>query len=64
MRIVDTTAAAYYGKGYQDVQHRVPKIENTCSDLKWKPRVGMRSALKRIFDAYRTHVAEARHLVD
>jgi len=64
VRIVDTTAAAYYGKGYQDVQHRVPKIENTCSDLKWKPRVGMRSALKRIFDAYRTHVAEARHLVD
>jgi len=64
VRIVDTTAAAYYGKGYQDVQHRVPKIENTCGDLKWKPRVNMGSALKRIFDAYRTHVAEARHLVD
>src|SRR3954465_1732240 len=27
--IVDTTADAYYGRGYQDVQNRVPKIDNT-----------------------------------
>ena len=64
VRIVNTTAQAYYGKGYQDVQNRVPKITNTCKDLKWRPRVAMPEALKCIFDAYRTHVAEARHLVD
>jgi nucleoside-diphosphate-sugar epimerase len=64
VRIVKTTAQAYYGEGYQDVQNRVPRITNTCKDLKWRPRVGMPEALKRIFDAYRTHVAEARHLVD
>jgi hypothetical protein len=33
-------------------------------DLVWKPKVGMQEALKRIFDAYRTHVADARRLVD
>ena len=38
VRIVETTAAEYYGKGYQDVQNRVPKIDNTCADLDWKPR--------------------------
>jgi len=64
VRIVNTTAQAYYGKGYQDVQNRVPHIANTCKDLKWRPRIGMTEALKRIFDAYRKHVAEARHLVD
>ena len=32
-------------------------------DLGWQPRVGMRDALKLIFDAYRTQIAEARHLV-
>jgi hypothetical protein len=32
-------------------------------DLKWRPRVAMRDALKRIYDAYRTDVAEAKHLV-
>jgi nucleoside-diphosphate-sugar epimerase len=64
VRIVETTADAYYGTGYQDVQNRVPKIANTCADLGWKPVVAMDDALSRIFDAYRGQVAEARHLVD
>jgi nucleoside-diphosphate-sugar epimerase len=64
VKLVKTTATEYYGKGYQDVQNRVPKITNTCSDLAWKPTVTMAQALKHIFDAYRGHVAEARHLVD
>jgi nucleoside-diphosphate-sugar epimerase len=62
--LVDTSADGYYGKGYQDVQNRVPKIAGTVKDLDWKPRVNMPDALKRIFDAYRTHVAEARRLVE
>ena len=64
VRIVETTSAEYYGKGYQDVQNRVPKIANTCADLGWKPVVAMDEALRRIYDAYRGQVAEARHLVD
>jgi nucleoside-diphosphate-sugar epimerase len=64
VELVDTTADAYYGKGYQDVQNRVPKIDNTMADLDWKPQVGMEDALRRIFDAYRGHVAEARALVE
>ena len=62
--LTDTTAAEYYGAGYQDVQNRVPKITNTCDDLDWKPVVGMDDALTRIFDAYRGKVALARNLVD
>jgi len=62
--IVETTSADYYGKGYQDVQNRVPKIANTCADLDWRPTVAMNEALARIFDAYRGQVAEARRLVD
>ncbi len=54
----------YYGKGYQDVQNRVPKIANTCAELDWEPKVTMEDALKRIFDAYRGQVAEARQLVE
>jgi nucleoside-diphosphate-sugar epimerase len=64
VRIVETTAAAYYGDGYQDVQNRVPKIANTCHDLGWRPTVPMDEALRRIFDAYRGQVAEARRLVE
>jgi nucleoside-diphosphate-sugar epimerase len=64
VKIVDTTAADYYGKGYQDVQNRVPKIDNTKADLGWAPSVTMAQALERIFEAYRGDVAEARRLVD
>jgi nucleoside-diphosphate-sugar epimerase len=64
VKMVDTTSGAYYGAGYQDVQNRVPKIENTCRELNWQPRVAMEEALVNIFDAYRTHVPEARQLMD
>jgi len=64
VRLVNVSAGRYYGKGYQDVQHRVPGIARTTAELRWKPRVGMKDALRRIFEAYRTHVREARRLVD
>jgi nucleoside-diphosphate-sugar epimerase len=64
VRLVETTADAYYGQGYQDVQHRVPMIANTCADLDWLPTVTMEDSLRRIFDAYRGQVDEARALVD
>jgi nucleoside-diphosphate-sugar epimerase len=64
VKLIDTTADAYYGSGYQDVQNRVPHIANTMHDLGWKPAVSMKDALKHIFDAYRGQVLEARHLVD
>ncbi|MGH8801453.1 MAG: bifunctional UDP-4-keto-pentose/UDP-xylose synthase, partial [Casimicrobiaceae bacterium] len=64
VRIVDVSAGDYYGSGYQDVQNRVPNIDNTCTDLGWQPRVTMDEALERIFDAYRGDVARARALVE
>jgi nucleoside-diphosphate-sugar epimerase len=63
VRIVKTTADKYYGKGYQDMQNRVPRIANTKAELNWRPRVGMQDALRRIFDSYRTQVAAARGLM-
>ncbi|MDF0605570.1 bifunctional UDP-4-keto-pentose/UDP-xylose synthase [Neisseriaceae bacterium TC5R-5] len=62
VRIEETTAGAYYGKGYQDVQNRVPKIANTMADLAWQPQVGMADALKGIYDYYRDQVAASRDL--
>jgi len=64
VKMVEISSGAYYGAGYQDVQNRVPKIENTRKDLTWEPKVNMEQALKNIFDAYRGSVAEARGLVD
>jgi nucleoside-diphosphate-sugar epimerase len=62
VRIVKTTSAQYYGKGYQDMQNRVPHIANTSRDLNWRPKVGMKDAVTRVLEAYRTQVGEARRL--
>ncbi len=62
VKLLDVTSGEYYGKGYQDVQNRVPKIDNTMSELGWAPTVNMKDALKHIFDAYRGQLEDARAL--
>ncbi|MES2185629.1 MAG: bifunctional UDP-4-keto-pentose/UDP-xylose synthase [Pseudomonadota bacterium] len=63
VQLVDTTSGAYYGQGYQDVQHRVPDIRNTMADLGWAPQVDMRQALAALFDYYRAPAEAALDLV-
>jgi nucleoside-diphosphate-sugar epimerase len=64
VQLVETSSGAYYGTGYQDVQNRVPKITNTMHDLDWAPKSDMDTALRKIFEAYRGQIADARALVD
>jgi nucleoside-diphosphate-sugar epimerase len=64
VQLIDTTSGEYYGKGYQDVSNRVPKIDNTRDELGWAPQVTMRDALKAIFEAYKGELGQARHLLD
>lgn len=59
----EVSAEEYYGSGYQDVEHRVPDVSYTEKELDWKPEVEMETALRRIFEAYRGDVEEARRLV-
>jgi len=62
VQIVETTSGAYYGTGYQDVQNRVPKIDNTMDELGWKPQFTMRDALVGIFDSYKNDLTGAQQL--
>ena len=62
VQLIDVTSGEYYGKGYQDVQNRVPRIDNTMSELGWAPKVDMPTALRHIFDAYRGQLDDARAL--
>jgi nucleoside-diphosphate-sugar epimerase len=63
VELVETSSGAYYGTGYQDVQNRVPKIENTVDELGWAPQVNMRDALARIFDSYKDNLVDAKDLI-
>ena len=64
VQLVETSSGDYYGAGYQDVQNRVPKIDNTIQELDWKPVATMDDALRKIFEAYRGDVGTARRLVE
>ena len=64
VKIIEVDSAKYYGEGYQDIQTRVPWIENTKQELGWAPKVKVREALSNIFEAYRHEVENARALID
>ena len=64
VKLVDVSSEEYYGRGYQDVENRVPKIDNTRTELDWAPRVTMNEALRQIFDAYRSETVKAGQLLE
>ena len=56
--IVDVSANQYYGKGYEDVESRVPAIDNAKQYLDWSPQYGMEQALKLTLDYHLAHPKE------
>jgi len=64
VKLIEVSSEEYYGKGYQDVENRVPKIDNTREELEWSPRVTMTEALRQIFDAYRSETVKAGQLLE
>jgi len=50
---------AYYGEGYQDVQHRKPSIRNAKRLLNWEPVVTTRESISKTLDYFlEDYVAE------
>jgi len=52
IKIVTTKGEEYYGAGYQDIETRVPKVENAKKYLSWKPTTPMREAVKKTVEYY------------
>lgn len=63
VNIVEVGSVEYYGKGYQDIQSRVPYIGNTCEELDWAPKIAVGDALRKIMDTYRYEVSAAQKLL-
>lgn len=51
-KIEDVSAETYYGKEYEDMQHRVPDITRARKLLKWEPRIGINEALRKTIRFY------------
>ncbi|EJF2533251.1 bifunctional UDP-4-amino-4-deoxy-L-arabinose formyltransferase/UDP-glucuronic acid oxidase ArnA [Salmonella enterica] len=45
-------SGSYYGKGYQDVAHRKPSINNAKRCLDWEPSIAMRDTVEETLDFF------------
>lgn len=55
----DVESSSYYGKGYQDVEHRTPSIKNAHRLLGWQPTIEMKQTVTDTLDYFlRTTVQE------
>lgn len=48
----EVESSTYYGKGYQDVEHRKPGIRNARRCLNWEPKVDMRQTIDETLDFF------------
>lgn len=55
----EVESSSYYGKGYQDVEHRTPSIKNAHRLLAWQPTIAMQQTVADTLDYFlRTTVEE------
>ena len=47
-----TESRAYYGEGYQDVQHRKPSIKNANRLLNWHPKIPLADSVSETLDFF------------
>jgi len=45
-------SGAFYGKGYQDVQHRCPSIRNAKKYLDWEPSITLEKSIETTLDFF------------
>lgn len=48
----EVESSSYYGKGYQDVEHRKPNIRNARRYLNWEPVVAMQQTVEETLDFF------------
>ncbi|MEB4674941.1 bifunctional UDP-4-amino-4-deoxy-L-arabinose formyltransferase/UDP-glucuronic acid oxidase ArnA [Enterobacteriaceae bacterium G50] len=48
----DVESSDYYGKGYQDVEHRKPSIRNARRCLNWQPSIAMQQTVEETLDFF------------
>jgi UDP-4-amino-4-deoxy-L-arabinose formyltransferase/UDP-glucuronic acid dehydrogenase (UDP-4-keto-hexauronic acid decarboxylating) len=55
---VKVESAGYYGKGYQDVEHRRPSIAKAQKKLDWSPTIGLEESVKETVDFFLKEAVE------
>jgi len=50
--IIEIPADVYYGKGYQDIYTRKPRIEKARKLLGWEPKIGLQESLRLTLNSF------------
>ncbi|MDA3797495.1 MAG: bifunctional UDP-4-amino-4-deoxy-L-arabinose formyltransferase/UDP-glucuronic acid oxidase ArnA [Kiritimatiellae bacterium] len=56
---VEKESKAYYGSGYQDVQHRKPSIKNAQKYLNWTPKLTTEESVEETLDYFLKEAVES-----
>ncbi len=56
--ICETESRSFYGKGYEDVQHRKPNIRNARKYLNWEPGIQMEQSIEETLDFFLRQAVE------
>jgi UDP-4-amino-4-deoxy-L-arabinose formyltransferase/UDP-glucuronic acid dehydrogenase (UDP-4-keto-hexauronic acid decarboxylating) len=49
---IDVESSAFYGKGYQDMQRRVPSIKNAKRYIDWEPGIAFEDSIAKTLDFF------------
>ena len=50
--IIEVSSGEFYGKGYQDIDFRVPSIKKAREVIGWEPKVDLDTALRKTIEYY------------
>ena len=53
--IISVSSAAFYGRGYEDCDRRVPDISKARQLLGWSPKTGIATAVRETMASYIRH---------
>lgn len=56
VKITTKSGTEFFGPGYQDLEARVPKIENAKKLLGWKPATDLKTAIRKTIAYYQANV--------
>ncbi|WP_372846090.1 bifunctional UDP-4-amino-4-deoxy-L-arabinose formyltransferase/UDP-glucuronic acid oxidase ArnA [Pontiella sp.] len=61
---IEIESGSYYGKGYQDMQRRVPSIKNAKRCLDWEPQIGLDESISKTLDFFLQQAIESGEFAD
>jgi len=57
IKFISVPSHEYYGKGYQDIQKRVPDISLIKHHLNWSPKIKLEESIKKIVSNYKNIIS-------